>query len=304
MTDMTKIVFSPLTNKDTVSLIKTWDTKKIIEAYKHNYNYDPSRFFSETNKIYQYKCNETGYVFFHPVIEGDSDFYSHFQQFDWYYNPWKWEHQQIVPLLTPGVSLLEIGCGKGDFISKIANKYGVETVGLELNQQAVRDAEKKGISILNLPLSELKKDHKNAFDIVCSFQVLEHVSDVRSFIEDSLECLKIGGYMIISVPNNKSFINEYVSPLNCPPHHVGWWDENSLSKLGQLFNIELCSIIYEPLQSYHQSWYKAIIRKKLIKNRYLRKLISLVFKSKFENIVDKLSDWAIGHTILGIYRKY
>ncbi|GHT44376.1 hypothetical protein AGMMS49965_19870 [Bacteroidia bacterium] len=300
---MNEKLVSPITKKNDVSLVKKWNTKEIIEAYQKNFNYDAARFFSGVDEIYQYKCDETGYVFFYPIIEGDSDFYGYFQQFDWYYNPWKWEHQQVVPFLKAGASLLEIGSGRGDFISKITEEYDVKAIGLELNQKAVEEATSKKIPLLNVSLNEFSQTHKNAFDIVCSFEVLEHISDVHSFIKDSLECLKSGGYMIIAVPNNQSFIKEEPIPLNVPPHHIGWWDEDSLTGLSALFNIELCSILYEPLQSYHKEWYKSIIKRELIKNRYLRKLISVLFKSKFEKKAGVLSDWAIGHTILGIYRK-
>jgi len=299
---MNKTALSPLTKKANTILVNELATAKISKAYKRSFNYDASKFFQGINKIDQYKCNDTGYLFFEPDIKGDSDFYGYFQQFDWYYDPWKWEHQQVVPILKAGYSLLEIGSGRGDFINKISS-YGIHAIGLELNQKAGEEARGKGLSVLNISLEEFKKTHKAEFDIVCSFQVLEHISNVHSFISDSLECLKVGGYMIISVPNNNSFINEDFNPLNYPPHHIGWWNEESLSKLCTVFNIELLDILYEPLQPYHKEWYKTIFVKQFIKNKYLRKLITLLFKSKIEKITNKFSEWAIGHTVLGIYRK-
>ena len=131
---MNNEIKSPITGTKNVSLIKVWPVDKLVKAYEKEHNYDVNRLFKDIKEIYQYKCEDTGYVFFNPVVEGDSEFYAYYQKFDWYYNPWKWEHQQIIPFLKDNSTVLEIGSGRGDFISKINSEYNANAIGLELNK--------------------------------------------------------------------------------------------------------------------------------------------------------------------------
>ena len=89
---MNKIA-SPLSKTSSVELVKNISTKNIINSYK-TYNINVLSYFSGLKEIAIYKCKETGYKFYYPFnLSGDSKFYEHFQNFDWYYMPWKWEHE-------------------------------------------------------------------------------------------------------------------------------------------------------------------------------------------------------------------
>ncbi|MCX6738915.1 MAG: methyltransferase domain-containing protein, partial [Candidatus Parcubacteria bacterium] len=147
------------------------------------------------------------------------------------------------------------------------------------------------------------------YDIVCSFQVLEHVPDVKSFLDASLAILKPGGLMIISVPNNDSFIlrNGEIL-LDMPPHHMGLWNMNSLIKIQNHFPCEIQDIYIEPLQSYHVGFARkynqinleAKLQKKLGKFKKLLipftdKIIDFSIRSNSENM--------IGQTVLAVYQK-
>ena len=97
---MTSIT-SPLTKSTNVVLVKQIKTKQIINDYKQ-FNIDVSGYVKELTKVSIYKCNDTGYTFYYPLnLSGDSKFYEHFQLFDWYYMPWKWEHEQAYNIIKP-----------------------------------------------------------------------------------------------------------------------------------------------------------------------------------------------------------
>lgn len=57
----------------------------------------------------------------------------------------------------------------------------INAVGIELNSKAVASAKTKGINIRQLDLHELAEEKESSFDAVCSFQVLEHISDPLMF---------------------------------------------------------------------------------------------------------------------------
>ncbi len=300
-------ILSPLTKTNNVFLERKIDKKKIIEAYL-DYKIDVSPYFNKVEHVSVYKCNETGYRFYHEFnLSGDSSFYEHFQQFDWYYMPWKWEHEITKEYILPNNSILEVGCAHGSFIKKINELFPLQnTVGLELNETAITKTDKWEIK--NETVQSFSLKNTESFDLVCSFQVLEHISDVHSFIQSSVACLKKGGKLIISVPNNNaSFIKSGENCLNMPPHHMGLWDEHSLRSLETIFPLKVINVHFEELQEYHlpgyvQSVYYANYSK--FTGKVIRKLHKFI--GIYENRIKKARanrHQIVGHTILIAYEK-
>ena len=113
--------------------------------------------------------------------------------------------------------------------------------------------------------------NKEKYDVVNSFQVMEHIAEIGDAIKASVEVLKKGGKLIISVPNNDSFLNKDENNLlNMPPHHMGLWGKESLKNMEKVFNVKLIKIYIEPLQSYHYSYYYNIVFSKKIQKIFGR----------------------------------
>ncbi|MBN2730619.1 MAG: methyltransferase domain-containing protein [Bacteroidales bacterium] len=297
---------SPLTLQDNVTLIKNIPTKTIIKVYKR-YNIDVSKYFLGREYVSIYRCNETNYHFYYPFnVTGDSRFYEHFQQFSWYYMPWKWEHEVAVRYIKSGDKIMEVGCAHGEFLKQINELYDLAlSIGLELNQTAKENHTK--IEILNETIQSYSNEHVGEFDVVCSFQVLEHITEPRSFISSSLDCLKPGGKLIVSVPNNDSYLKNLGGCLNMPPHHVGLWNETSLKSISKLFPVKVNDIHFEPLQPYHigdffqskhYSSYPSILGKVI---RKLHKITGVY--AKRQKIILRDLQKTPGHTILVVFEK-
>lgn len=234
-------------------------SKKIIQVYQDIFGIDVRPFFSDVEKVEIYECLKTGYRFFYPFhISGDERLYAALQQYDWYYMPWKWEHQKVCEQIEANVprggKILEIGCAYGSFLEQMSQK-GFQCVGLEINTKAV--CSYTGIQIYNQSVEAHSVEYPNTYDVVCSFQVMEHIAQVGSALKASVECLKRGGRLFISVPNNDSFLQfDPYNPLNLPPHHMGLWYISSLKEIAQDFGLQLKHIWKEPLQTYHQNYFK------------------------------------------------
>ncbi|MCH2023537.1 MAG: methyltransferase domain-containing protein [Saprospiraceae bacterium] len=247
---------SPLNIEKKAKKIDKISCPGIIEAYQKQFDIDVSTFFDDLNQVEKYECVDTKYQFFYPYdIAGDGHFYEQLQKWEFYYQHWKWEHQVVLDSLKGNEKILEIGCGAAGFLSTLSKK-GFEITGLELNKKAVNDGQKKGLDVHFQSIQEHAKENPEKYDIVCSFQVVEHIADVHSFIEASLMSLKPGGLMIISVPNNDSFINLESNTLNLPPHHMGLWTEESLRNLEKIFNIETAQVLFSPLNKEHNSYFE------------------------------------------------
>ena len=253
-------ILSPLTHKNKITKIKTISTEYISSVYKGGFDIETNSFFEGIENVDLYECDVTGYKFFAPFnVAGDGKFYEALQKYEWYYMPWKWEHQQTASLLKPGMNVLEVGCAEGAFLSKIKIDFKVNCVGLELNESACESAKSKGLEVNLETIQAYSENHIEEFDIVCSFQVLEHIDDVYSFIEAMTKTLKKGGKLIIGVPNDDSFYGKLESVLNMPPHHMGLWNEKSLSSLTNIFNLKDPDFYFEPLQDYHKEYYDKVI---------------------------------------------
>lgn len=244
-------VKSPITNSENCTLVKEIDTSEIIEIYRTQFNIDISRFFTNHDKISQYKCLDTGFEFFFPLnLEGDENYYQKMGKLPWYYCDNRWEHQKAISIIKDGTSLLEVGSGSGFFLQQLKSNKKVDIVGLELNLDAISTAKKNGLVIIPEYIQDYSSNNKEKFDVVCSFQVLEHVSDPFSFLRSSVDCLKKNGVLIIGVPNNDSFIKNNIMDsrvLNLPPHHVGLWSESSLKSLEKYLPLKFENTFFEPL---------------------------------------------------------
>ncbi len=299
---------SPLIDGSDVQLEKTIPVEDIIRLYQKNLDMDVSEYFKGIESVKVYRCKKSDYQFFYPLhLSGKSEFYERLQNYDWYYMPWKWEHQKCSEFLQKGWQILEVGCGRGAFLKKIVDQHQVKCTGLELNQSAVFKSD--NIEIINQTIEEYSQSHENQFDVVCSFQVLEHISEVNSFIEGKIKCLKTNGLLVICVPNNDSFISlDSENMLNMPPHHMGLWNESSLRKLGEYFDLEIIEILFEPLQPQHFDYYTSLflserIGKASLVNKLISKMLYLGGNRITNSYLRRKASKIKGHSIMGVYRK-
>lgn len=92
--------------------------------------------------------------------------------------------------------ILDAGCGMG---------YGAHilgAIGVDLDLEALRIARSRysyldfvRADVLSLPF------RKECFDMIVSFEVIEHVIDVQCYTKEIYRCLKMHGLLFISTPN-------------------------------------------------------------------------------------------------------
>lgn len=254
--DMQKIT-SPLTGGSNVVIEGTIPSENIVTLYRDLLGIEVARYFADVSEVTIYRCLETQYRFYFPFgLAGDSKLYEDLSRREEFYPDWKWEYLTADGCIRDQDSVLEIGSGNGAFIKHLESR-GVSCLGLEINQETLAEAERSGMNIIGESIQEHSATNDGRYDIVCSFQVLEHIADVHSFLASAIKCLKVGGTLIIGVPNNGSFIR-YDShlPTNLPPHHMGLWDENSLSSLEAVFALRLKKMFFQPiLEDWEHEWF-------------------------------------------------
>jgi SAM-dependent methyltransferase len=193
-----------------------------------------------------------GLVFFDPMIAGNGDFYRNLYPAWTRDGPWspaaapRTDYGEAAALIRPGERVLDVGCGAGAFAACIPQ---ASFIGLDDNYPVTGAA----VDIRNESLAAHAAAHREGYDAVCAFHVLEHAADPAKFAQDLQRCLKPGGLLFISVPKYRSAINDIPNfVFNAPPHHLTWWNERALSALAGSTGLQVLSLAGLPLGAHHR----------------------------------------------------
>ncbi len=89
---------------------------------------------------------------------------------------------KIANICKPNVNLLDIGCGKGRFLSRVKRQKGWSGLGIEPSQkQAEFGINNYGIEVVVGSLTDSVLNNKT-FDIITCWHVIEHIDDPFGFM--------------------------------------------------------------------------------------------------------------------------
>jgi 2-polyprenyl-3-methyl-5-hydroxy-6-metoxy-1,4-benzoquinol methylase len=99
-----------------------------------------------------------------------------------------------------GKGLLEIGCATGEF-SREAARRGMQVLGIDLNADAIAIARQRhpGLAFQEGPIGLLPA--QGGFDVICSYETIEHVLDPLAFLKEVCSRLRPGGFAVFSTAN-------------------------------------------------------------------------------------------------------
>jgi SAM-dependent methyltransferase len=133
--------------------------------------------------------------------------------------------EPVVDRIAPG-RVLEIGCGRGGFGGRLARRS--DYVGVEQDAVSAATArawvEPVGGRIVHGRLDDVEGDR---FDLVCAFEVLEHIEDDRRAVDEWANRLRPGGWMLLSVPADP----ERYGPFDVEVGHYRRYDPDDIEKL-------------------------------------------------------------------------
>jgi 2-polyprenyl-3-methyl-5-hydroxy-6-metoxy-1,4-benzoquinol methylase len=101
-------------------------------------------------------------------------------------------------------SWLDVGTGYGFLLQWLHNKHSIAADGVELSVQEAEYAKHKlGLPVHCNLLSEsgVRRGH---YDVVSSFEVIEHISDPTSFLAEMAEYVRPGGQLVVMTDNFES----------------------------------------------------------------------------------------------------
>lgn len=173
------------------------------------------------------------------------------------------------------INILEVGCGGCTILSQLKEK-GFEVIGVDPSPIAKRDGEKKGIRIINefFP-SPLYTDE---VDMIFHCDVLEHVSDPVTFLNNQKKQLSKNGLIIISLPDCNEGIEK--GEISMTMHqHLNYFDTEGLKNTVEAAGLKVLTI---EVAKYGGSLYCCAIN--LPDDNYVSKAGKLKFE-KFNQVI-------------------
>ena len=243
----------PLTGSTNTTLLETLPTSLLIDCYQRDLGLDVTSEFVGVKSLQLWRCLDSDLMFFHPMITGSSEFYRNLHDFSWYFPETKFEHDYAAAWIKPDARILDIGCGAAQFVQKFPQ---ATYTGLDPNYVHEKEVTRTNTHILTETIEEHAMTHVHDYDVVCAFQVLEHVANPREFLTAALACLKPEGLLILGVPSAESYVSQISNfVLNAPPHHVTWWTDQSLHALAQKFQLSVIVVTHAPVESWETRLY-------------------------------------------------
>lgn len=196
-----------------------------------------------------YKCIEEGCGHFQISNDLDEDYYD---DYDIVYNPeqdlenlgypktlllfYQSLLKDVISRYKIGDSLLDVGCGSGEIL-EIMSPYFKNCVGIEPSKKCCKLAKRKGLNVINDTFNNTV-DFSDKYDCITCFMVLEHIEDLKGFIDSIYMNLADNGVAVINVPNGKKII-ENAMYSDVFQEHLNYFTAESITKLfeNNRFNI-------------------------------------------------------------------
>lgn len=105
----------------------------------------------------------------------------------------------VVDPLVRGSHVLEVGCGTGLILEKLA-RTARRAEGVDLSPGMLELARKRGLDVREGSATELPYAD-DSFDVVLSFKVLAHVPDIERALSEMARVCRPGGHVIAELYN-------------------------------------------------------------------------------------------------------
>lgn len=267
--------------------IRDFKINNLISEYSLYYGIDPIGDKLMDCILEKNHCANCDLEFYNYIIPDSKILYEKLLESGKYvYGKYKWDYTIAIDTILKYdcKKVLDIGCGYGYFLEQIKNITDY-AMGAEFNAKALEVCTQKNLNVTNKSIDEIEKK----FDLVCLFQVLEHIAAPKDFIQSALNLVENDGFLLIITPNPKGFWCDSPNPgvLNLPPHHCLDVTKEFFFNLEKDFNVKVLE--------YHKDTPEFGLYKKVYKFAHTDNLISSYLTNK---------DNLIGHRHGVVLKKY
>jgi SAM-dependent methyltransferase len=132
-----------------------------------------------------------------------------------------WHRYAFARPLARGRRVLDAACGEG-YGSALLAAAGAQVLGLDIGADVVAHARARYADVAGLRFdcadaTRLEALPDRAFDLILSFETLEHVQDQERLLDGFARLLAPGGLLLVSTPDKRTY-TDLTGEVN--PHHV------------------------------------------------------------------------------------
>jgi|GEM_PF-1455109 len=192
----------------------------------------------------------------------------------------------------PEARVLDIGCGKGSFLTALNQTKGMQGVGLDFDLPSIDYCK----NVLNLEMidgaTEALEQYNGKFDVITMWHFLEHSHDPSIILRHCRRLLAEDGVLVIEVPNTKSLESRLFkkkSYLFDVPRHLLNFSPATLQRLLNDANFKVDKIEYPSFSGGWIGTVQQIFFGGKIYNKLKSNLFSFLALSLFCYPFDRLS---------------
>lgn len=133
-----------------------------------------------------------------------------------------WHRYAFARALAPGRRVLDAACGEGYGSALLAAAGAASVLGVDIDPAAVAHAASRyaGVASLRFEAGDataLQALPASSFDLITSFETLEHVQAQEAMLDGFARLLAPGGVLLVSTPDKHTY-TDLTGVAN--PHHV------------------------------------------------------------------------------------
>lgn len=159
----------------------------------------------------------------------------------------------LLDEIPPESKILDIGCvqhsadkaGNEDWVHGKLYDISENVLGLDYEEEEVNKLRQQGYNIITGNAENLDLDEK--FDIVVAGELIEHLSNVGTFLDGVYDHLTPDGELIMTTPNPWAFHRfkqAIFGEVYCNEEHTCWFDNRTIRQALQRHGFKIDKISY------------------------------------------------------------
>jgi methionine biosynthesis protein MetW len=159
------------------------------------------------------------------------------------HRPLRLDEKCILDIITPGASVLDLGCGDGGLLAALAEEKQAKGQGIEIDDQAILECVTRGLNVFHDDIDRgLSEYEDQSFDFVILNQTFQQVRKPDAVLQ---EALRVGAKAIVGFPNFATLATRFQLAVRgrvpvTPSLPYEWYDTPNFHFLSILDFIRYC----------------------------------------------------------------